>query len=124
MDEAARQEIVKQMQQILFADSPYLVTAYSSIGEAVRSDRFTCFQPQPDPGGVWLIQYGAQNYLNVRPAGEECDTSSNEVEATEAAEDDGVGTGMMIGAGVVAAALLGVGGFVMMRRRSTVGERE
>ena len=55
MDDAARQEMVKQMQEILYRDAPYLVTAYSSIGEAFRSDRFACFQPQPDPGGIWLI---------------------------------------------------------------------
>jgi len=124
MDQTKREEIVKQMQQILFEDSPYLVTAYSAIGEAVRSDRFTCFQPQPDPGGVWLIQYGAQNYLNVRPAGEDCDTTGNEVEATDAGDDEGVGTGFMVGAGVAVVALLGIGGFVLMRRRSSVGERE
>ena len=48
--------------------SPYIVTAYTGIGEAFRSDRFACFQPQPDPGGVWLIQYGARNYTLLRPA--------------------------------------------------------
>ena len=56
------------MQQILYRDSPYLVTAYPTTGEAVRSDRFACFQPQPDPGGVWLIQYGVHNYIHMRPA--------------------------------------------------------
>ena len=40
------------MQQKIFEVSPYLVTVYPKIGEAVRSDRFACFQPQPDPGGV------------------------------------------------------------------------
>ena len=70
MDDAARAEIVKQMQDLLYRDAPYLVTAYSSIGEAFRSDRFACLQPQPDPGGIWLVQYGVQNYLNVRPTAE------------------------------------------------------
>ena len=55
---------VKKMQQMLFEDSPYLVTVYTGIGEAVRSDRFACLQPQPDPGGIWLFQYGAHNYLS------------------------------------------------------------
>ena len=41
---------IKKMQEILYRDSPYLVTAYSSIGEAVRSDRFACLVPQPNPG--------------------------------------------------------------------------
>ena len=84
MDDAARQEIVRQMQEILYRDAPYLVTAYSSIGEAFRSDRWACFQPQPDPGGIWLIQYGVQNYLNVRPAADagDCDGLENAVGAS------------------------------------------
>ena len=62
MDDAKRVDIVKRMQQKLYEDSPYIVTVYTTTGEAVRSDRFACFQPQPDPGGVWLVQYGAHNY--------------------------------------------------------------
>ncbi len=126
MDEAKRQEIVKQMQQIIFEDSPYLLTSYQTIGEAVRSDRFVCFEPQPNPGGIWLEQYGAQNYLNVRPASEadECDLETNEVGASVASTDDGIGTGFLVGAGIVVVGLLGIGGVVMMRRRSSVGERE
>ena len=58
------------MQEILYRDSPYLVTAYSSIGEAVRSDRFACLVPQPNPGGIWLEQYGVYNYIHMKPAAE------------------------------------------------------
>jgi peptide/nickel transport system substrate-binding protein len=126
MDLAKRQEIVKQMQQMIFEESPYLLTSYQTIGEAVRSDKFACLVPQPNPGGIWLEQYGSQNYLNVRPASEadQCDVEGNEVEATEASTDGGVGTGFLVGAGVVVVGLLGIGGVVMMRRRSSVGERE
>ena len=75
MDQTTREDLVKQMQEMVYLDAPYLVTAYSSIGEAVRSDRFACFQPQPDPGGIWLVQYGSHNYQSVRPAAEagDCD---------------------------------------------------
>ena len=66
-DDAARQDLVKQMQEIFYYDAPYLVTAYTSVAEAYRSDRCACFQPQPDPGGILLIQYGIRNYLEVRP---------------------------------------------------------
>lgn len=126
MDQAARQDEVKQMQQILFNDSPYLVTAYSAIGEAVRTDKFACFQPQPDPGGVWLIQYGAHNYLSVRPADQagDCDGVKSAIGATAAAPDNGAGSGFMVGAGVAVVALLGLGGVVMMRRRASIGDRE
>ncbi len=137
-DESARQEQVKQMQEILYNDAPYLVTAYSSIGEAFRSDRWACFQPQPDPGGIWLIQYGVQNYLNVRPAegAGDCGGLENAVGAVSAGaagsnagggggggDDDG-GNGVMIGVGVAAALAVVGGGFLLMRRRATVDDRE
>ncbi len=70
VDDSARQQQVQQMQQILFEEAPYLVTAYNTIGEAVRSDRWACLQPQPDPGGIWLFQYGVHNYLHMRPTSE------------------------------------------------------
>ncbi len=126
MDQATREDLVKQMQQVVFEDSPYLVTAYNTIGEAVRSDRFACLQPQPDPGGIWLVQYGVHNYLSVRPASEagDCDKVGSAVKATDAAADSGVSQGFLIGAGGVALVAAIIGGVVLMRRRSTVGDRE
>ena len=130
-------EIVKQMQEILYRDAPYLVTAYSSIGEAFRSDRFACFQPQPDPGGIWSIQYGVHNYLNVRPAAEAGDCDGVETALGAATgdggaggssgggdDDGGLGTGAMVGVGVAAGLAVVAGGFVLMRRRATVDDRE
>ena len=57
------------MQEILYLDAPYLVTAYGATGEAFRSDRWACFRPQPDPGGIWLFQYGVEQLPEpcVRP---------------------------------------------------------
>ncbi|MGD9958966.1 ABC transporter substrate-binding protein [Nocardioides sp.] len=126
MDHDKRVDIVKQMQEILYEDSPYLVTAYNTIGEAVRSDRFACLQPQPDPGGIWLIQYGIHNYLSVRPAADagDCDNVESSSQATDAADDKGISSGFLIGAGVVAVLAVVGGGIVMMRRRSSVGDRE
>ena len=125
LDEAKRQDLVKQMQQILYEDSPYLVTAYSSIGEAVRSDRFACFQPA-DPGGVWLVQYGAHNYLTVRPAADAgaVTTSARPSRRPTPHPESGMDTAVMVGVAGVAVALVAVGGVVMMRRRSTAGDRE
>ena len=131
----ARRTMVKQMQEILYRDAPYLVTAYSSIGEAFRSDRFACFQPQPDPGGIWLIQYGVQNYLNVRPAADagDCDGLENAVGAATGNGENGGGsgsdetslsTGAKIGIGVTAGVAVAGGVFVLMRRRTTVDDRE
>ena len=126
MDQAKREAEVKQMQQILYTDSPYLVTAYPTTGEAVRSDKFACFEPQPDPGGVWLLQYGAHNYINARPAAQagNCDGVASAVGATQASDSGGASTGFWVGAGIAVLVLVGVGGVVLLRRRSTVGERE
>ncbi len=134
-DDAARAEQVKQMQEILYNDAPYLVTAYNTIAEAFRSDRWACFQAQPDPGGIWLFQYGVHNYLSVRPADQagDCDGVTTAVgalaegetapAAVGASSDDG-GNGTLIGAGVAALVLLGVGGVVVSRRRATAADRE
>ena len=39
-------------------------------------------------------------------------------------EDGALGPGALIGGGVALLALLGLGGWVMMRRRGSVGDRE
>ena len=122
-DPEARAEMVQQMQEIVFMDAPYLVTAYSSISEAFRSDRFACLRPQPDPGGIYLVQYGVYNYLNMRPADEagDCGGVEGATEATEAGDDGGVSTGVLVGLGVAAAVVVAGGVLFAMRRRSTVG---
>ena len=116
------------MQEIIFRDSPYLVTAYTTTGQALRTDRFACFQPQPDPGGVLLVQYGTFNYSLLRPADEagDCDGIESAIKASSSSaggDDDGGSSGLLIGGGVLVARW-GGGGLVAMRRRSTAGERE
>ncbi|MFC6288591.1 ABC transporter substrate-binding protein [Nocardioides sp. GCM10027113] len=126
VDDAARAEMVKEMQEILYMDAPYLVTAYNSIGEAFRSDRFACLRPQPDPGGIYLVQYGVYNYINMRPASEagDCDGDESATRVTESRDDDSLGTGTMVGLGVAAGVVV-VGALVLaMRRRATVEDRE
>ncbi|MEQ6900804.1 ABC transporter substrate-binding protein [Nocardioides sp. YIM 152588] len=125
-DPDARVEIVKEMQQLVFEDSPYLVTAYNTVGEAFRTDRFACLVQQPNPGGVWLFQYGVYNYLNMQPAADagDCGGVADATEATSASEESGISTGAVvgIGLGVVVVAALGV--VVALRRRGTAGDRE
>ncbi len=128
VDDEKRIETIKQMQEIIFRDSPYLVTAYTKYGQAVRTDRFACFQPQPDPGGVLLVQYGTFNYTLLRPADEagDCDGIASAVGASGSSgggEDDG-GNALLIGGGVVLALVLVGGGVVAMRRRSSADARE
>ncbi len=129
-DDAARQEAVKQMQELLYYDSPYLVTAYTSISEAYRNDRFACFQPQPDPGGILLFQYGIHNYLNIRPTAEagDCDGIKTALGAGQSTggsdtDDDG-NSGLVIGGGVLLGVLVLAGGGWALRRRSSAADRE
>jgi peptide/nickel transport system substrate-binding protein len=129
MDHAKRVAIVKKMQQQLYEDSPYLVTAYTTTGEAVRSDRFACFQPQPDPGGVWLVQYGAHNYTSLRPAAQagNCDGVTSALGASASSSSTSQGgssTWLLVAGGVLVVVLVAGGAVLALRRRTTAGERE
>jgi peptide/nickel transport system substrate-binding protein len=121
------------MQEILYRDSPYLVTAYSAIGEAVRSDRFACFVPQPNPGGVWLEQYGVYNYLHMKPVASSGQTSCDEataggltgaVQSTSAGDESSSSGPFLIVVGALVVVVLIGGGVLLMRRRQTVADRE
>ncbi|CUR60217.1 putative Extracellular solute-binding protein family 5 [metagenome] len=129
MDLPTRQDMVKQMQEMLYTDSPYLVTAYWSTGEAVRSDRFACLQPQPDPGGIWLIQYGIHNYLSVRPAEDagDCDgvaSASRPTLAAAGADESDGSNGLWLGAAGAAVVVVLLAGGIALRRRGSAGDRE
>jgi peptide/nickel transport system substrate-binding protein len=131
-DQAKREAEVKQMQQILYNQSPYLVAVYDAIGEAVRSDHFACFVPQPNPGGIWLEQYGVYNYTHIRPASEagNCGSASGGgklkqvVAASKSRSSSSIGVGFTIGGAVVIVAILVVLGVRVMRQRASVGDRE
>ncbi|TIC86608.1 ABC transporter substrate-binding protein [Nocardioides sp. GY 10127] len=133
-DRDERAAIVQKMQQILFEDAPYLVTAYNTVGEAVRTDRFACFEPQPAETGVWLFGYGVANYLNMRPVSEASDcaddpaalqpTGSAASGASGASGAAGLGTGAWVGGGVVLVLLVAGGAVLLLRRRAGAEDRE
>ena len=113
--------------------SRYFCFGRPLLSKPFRSDRFACFQPQPDPGGIWLVQYGAQNYLNLRPAADagDCDgiatavgAGGEEAAADSGSSDDGMSTGALIGVGVAAGLAVVLGAFFWMRRRTTADDRE
>jgi peptide/nickel transport system substrate-binding protein len=130
-DLSTREGIVKKMVQQLYEDTPYIVTAYPTLGEAFRSDRFACFQPQPTPGGVWLVQYGTKNYTQLRPADDAGDCSgipdavgaAKSVTSPSGGGGGGSNTGVIAG-GVVVVVLVAGGGVLLLRRRGTAAERE
>jgi peptide/nickel transport system substrate-binding protein len=123
-DEAARAEMVKQMQEILFRDAPYLVTVDTKIAEAYRCDQFEGFVPQPNPGGILLIQYGVRSYLEIYPV-TECGQTRAEAEeagaggSSTAAERNRA----MLGVGVFTLAVLAGFGGLLAYRRSTADDR-
>jgi peptide/nickel transport system substrate-binding protein len=113
IDPAKRAEIVKQMQRMLYVDAPYVVTAYYDDPQAYRSDRFTGFQPQPDPDGVVLFQYGTYSYRNIGPP-----------QAGASGDGDG-GSGVPLIPIAAGVAVVGAAGVLLaLRRRSTQDERE
>lgn len=126
LDDAARAEQIKQMQEILFRDAPYLVTAFNTTGQAVRSDRFACLLNQPDPNGLWLFQQGTHTYRSMRPAADagDCDGATGGTEASAPSESDEISTGLLVGGGVVVALAVVAGGVLLVRRRSTTQDRE
>lgn len=125
LDESARAETVQQMQEILFRDSPYLVTVYNNIGEAYRCDRFEGFVPQPDPGGILLFQYGVRSYLEMYPVNEcgQSEAAAEEAGATGAGDDGGIGAGALVGVGVAALVIVGGIGGLVFYRRATADQR-
>jgi peptide/nickel transport system substrate-binding protein len=121
-DPEQRQQDVIEMQQMLYDAAPYLVTAYSAIGEAYRSDRWEGFVPQPNPGGVLLLQYGHANYLNLKPVSSEGTASGGGGGSSE-----GTSTGQVIAIVLIVAVLLVIAVLVAvwaMRRRATADTRE
>jgi peptide/nickel transport system substrate-binding protein len=121
-DPEQRQQDVFEMQQMLYDDAPYLVTAYSAIGEAYRGDRWEGFVPQPNPGGVLLLQYGHANYLNLTPVGSEGTASGGSGGGSE-----GSSTGQVVSIILIALVVL-VGAVLItiwaMRRKATADARE
>jgi peptide/nickel transport system substrate-binding protein len=106
VDVNERAATVKQMQQMLYEDAPYAITAYYDNLEAYRSDRWTNFTPQPaadsnGKGGSLFFQYGTYSYLSATPATKKSSDSG----------DQGPGVAIFGGVvgGVVALGLIGWG---------------
>jgi peptide/nickel transport system substrate-binding protein len=121
-DDAKRVDQVKQMEKQIYYDAPYLVTVYSKIGEAYRSDRWTGFVPQPDPGGVLLFQYGVYNYVHIKPV-----TSSTAAGGSGSASGSSNTTAIVLSSLISGLLLFVVGGLIggwVGYRRASVKLRE
>lgn len=136
-DQAARAEIVKQMQQIVYDNVAYVVTYYYDNLEAYRSDRFEGFVGQPEGSGSLLFQYGTYTYENVAPIGSDTggETAAPSPGATESADagggtateetSGGSSTGLIIGLVIAALVIIGlVIALVRMRSKSSEDSKE
>ena len=135
-DQAARAELVKQMQRILYDDAVYVVTYYYDNLEAYRSDRFSGFVGQPEGSGSLLFQYGTYSYANVEPVSAEAegtaasDAPSASPGATSSAEPTATtssSSGPWLAIGLVVAALAIVVLIVLLvrsRRSASADTRE
>jgi len=134
-DQAARAEIVKQMQQILYDQVAYVVTYYYDNLEAYRSDRFTGVVGQPEGSGSLLFQYGTYTYESIAPISADTDSSSSaspgatsEPSGETAAPEEtsgGSSTGLIIGLVIAALVIVGlVVALVRMRSKSQEGDKE
>ncbi|WP_160051615.1 ABC transporter substrate-binding protein [Nocardiopsis sp. FR26] len=110
-DRDARAEIIHRLQEVLHREAVVNVLAYPNIVEAYRTDQIASIQYEPAEGGNIWGQDGYWAWWSAEPA-------SAEAAAT------GPSTGMWIGTGAVLLVLATAGGFLLLRRRSTMEDRE
>ncbi|NLB24975.1 MAG: hypothetical protein GX828_06065, partial [Clostridiales bacterium] len=66
MDENERQQMVFEMQRIVYDESPYIILVYSNNIQAIRSDRWTGYNQIPDEG-LFFFNMTSLNYMNIKP---------------------------------------------------------
>lgn len=110
-DPAKRADLVKRAQQRWYDQAPGVILDYDNALEAYRSDKFSHFQVQPDPGGVIMAQNGYWGYYLAQPA-------------TAAAASSGGSTWLWTAIAVVVVVLAGLAVLLLARRRRTADERE
>ena len=109
LDRPQRATTIKQMQDMLYTDVPYVVTYYQDNLQAYRSDRWTGLKP--DASGAIYFGYGTDRYRSID-------------HPSESGDSGGISTGVLIGVGAVVAIGLVAGGVALARSRATEGERE
>jgi len=132
-DEAKRFAMIKEMQDIAYAEAPYIIMYYDAELHAYRTDKFGGWRDQPTEGGTPLFGYGSGGYtvltdLAAVPTPGPTDGTAPSAAPTPASSGDGSGSG---GGDLTALVLGAVGlvivvavGFLYMRRRSAAAEDE
>jgi peptide/nickel transport system substrate-binding protein len=114
IDTTARKALIDKMQQILYEESPYIVTAYSNDLEAYNVDKWQGYAASPSKvGNVLFPPYGNagnENFLLIGP------------KTSAAAEESGGGLGLWVAIGVAAVAVALIVLVVVRRRRPRATE--
>jgi peptide/nickel transport system substrate-binding protein len=108
VDPAQRQQLVQEMQQILYADAPYSILWYNTLVQAFRTDSWTGYShvPKAEDGAAFRNML-RDTYVNLRP-----------VAATEnTAESGGDNTGVVVAVIVTIVVVVAIVAFVLARRR-------
>ncbi|MGA9162165.1 MAG: ABC transporter substrate-binding protein [Actinomycetota bacterium] len=113
LDLNKRWDIVHQMQQILYQDSPYVILWYSPILDAYRTDTFTGYKQQPIESGDPLEGYSGIGdvWLSLRPVS---------AGSGAAAETRGIPAGVWIAIIVAVVAIV----LIVVLRRRRLGEED
>jgi peptide/nickel transport system substrate-binding protein len=67
MDQTKRIDLVKEMQQILYDESPYLIYIHDDYVQAIRVDKWTGYSIIPSENGGLFYNLTFDNYINLRP---------------------------------------------------------
>ncbi|WP_329167896.1 ABC transporter substrate-binding protein [Streptomyces sp. NBC_01267] len=112
-DPVKRADLVKQMESRLY-DTGYMnVMAYPNAVEAYRTDQIKSIETMPSAAGNIWGQDGYWSWWSAVPTSSDGSSSSS----------SGSSTGLVIGI-VAVVVVIGLGGFVALRRRSTAEDRE
>ena len=110
-DPAKRREIVAEMLKLFNRESTYLVLMNDADTQAYRTDRFEGWLQQPAGTGPVLFTNSSPTYANLSVIG-------------GGGDDGGVNVALIVGIAVAAVAVIGIGAFVITRRRTADEERE
>ncbi|GAB3933327.1 ABC transporter substrate-binding protein [Kribbella albertanoniae] len=114
LDRPKRADIIKKMQERLYADAPVIALYYPNDLEGYRKDRIASITPIPEDKG---LLYGGSSYWPFYTV--------EAVTKDAAAESDGGPNPGLIAAIAAAVVVLALGGFVLARRRQgAADERE
>lgn len=109
-DPGDRNELIAEMQEILYTDAPHVTLYYGDSLEAYNSDRWGDFQTQPADNGAIRGQAGVWGYVSATP-----------VEEAAESETSMWPVWIAVGAAVLLAAAVAV---FLIVRRSTAADRE